>query len=80
MVVAVRCHFVHVASNKISFSKVKKKVKKKNIPKGSRRVTSQAPASTAAATVSAAVATVADGRDDVGIQVSLALVSIVINK
>ena len=41
---------------------------------------SQAPASTAAATVSAAVATVADGGDDVGIQVSLALVSIVINK
>ena len=28
MVVAVRCHFVHVASNKKSFSKVKKKVKK----------------------------------------------------
>ena len=28
VVVAVRCRFVHVASNKKSFSKVKKKVKK----------------------------------------------------
>ena len=80
MVVAVRCCFVHVASNKKSFSKVKKKSKKKNIPKGLRCVASRAPASTAAAAVSAAVATVADGGDDVVIQVSLALVSILINK
>ena len=79
VVVAICCHFVHVASNKKSFSKVKKS-KKKHIPKGSRCVASWAPASTAAAAVSAAVATVADGGDDVGIQVSLALVSIVINK
>ena len=42
VVVAVHCHFIHVASNKKSFSKVKKKVKKKNIPKGSRRVASRA--------------------------------------
>ena len=41
---------------------------------------SQAPASTAAASFSAAVAAVADGGDDIGIQVSLILVSIVINK
>ena len=86
--VAVHCHFVHVASNKKSFSKVKKKSKKK-LPcccyysrcyysrcyySRYHRFDTLGGCWHVAAAVSAAVAVaVADGGDDVG-------VSIVINR
>ena len=59
VVVAVRCRFVHVASNKKSFSKVKKKVKK-SYP---------AAAITLAIAVLTRYVAVADGGDDVGVSI-----------
>ena len=59
MVVAIHCRFVHVASNKKSFSKVKKKVKK-SYP---------AAAITLAIAVLTHYVAVADGGDDVGVSI-----------